>query len=139
MMRCHRTKGLKNMKSNFLQKQTSRRQMLRGSATLGGSAFLAHLFPAPLLHASAAGYAQQAPSPADLLASMRAKFNAAPIQTQKLADNVSMFDGPGGAVVVLSGPDGKFVVDTFVAPAWPKLKEALAGLGGELMGLSRNT
>jgi glyoxylase-like metal-dependent hydrolase (beta-lactamase superfamily II) len=32
-------------------------------------------------------------------------------------------------VVVLNGPDGKFVVDTFVAPAWPKLKEALDGLG----------
>jgi cyclase len=117
------------MKFNLLQKQTSRREMLRGSATLAGSAFLAHLFPATLLRASAAGYAQRAPSAADLLASMRAKFNAAPVQTQKLADNVTMFSGPGGSVVVLNGPDGKFVVDTFVAPAWPKLKEALDGLG----------
>jgi glyoxylase-like metal-dependent hydrolase (beta-lactamase superfamily II) len=32
-------------------------------------------------------------------------------------------------VVVLNGPDGKFVVDTFVAPAWPRLKKALDGLG----------
>jgi cyclase len=118
-----------NMKSNFLQKQTSRREMLRGSATLVGTAFLAHLFPAPLLRASAAGFAQQEPSPADLLASMRAKFNAVPMETQKLADNLTMFDGPGGAVVVLNGPDGKFVVDTFVAPAWPRLKEALDRLG----------
>ena len=31
-----RKKGLKNMKFNFLQKQTSRREMLRGSATLAG-------------------------------------------------------------------------------------------------------
>jgi glyoxylase-like metal-dependent hydrolase (beta-lactamase superfamily II) len=117
------------MKSSFLQKQTSRRDILRGSVTLAGSVFLAHLFPATLLHASAAAYAQQSPSPADLLASMRAKFNAVPIETQKLADNVTMFDGPGGAVVVLKGPDGKFVVDTFVAPAWPRLKKALDGLG----------
>src|SRR6202022_5141270 len=95
-------KGLKNMKLNFLQKQTSRREMLRDSATLAGSAFLAHLFPATLLRASAAGYAQQAPSPADLLASMRAKFNAVPMETQKLADNITMFDGPGGAGAVLS-------------------------------------
>jgi cyclase len=58
---------------------------------------------------------------------MRAKFNAAPIQTQKLANNVTMFSGPGG-VVILNGPDGKFVVDTFVAPAWPKLKKALDGI-----------
>ena len=117
------------MKFEFLQKQTSRRGMLRGSATLAGGAFLAHLFPAPLLRASAAGYPHPAPSPAELLASMRAKFNAVPMETQKLADNVTMFDGPGGAVTVLNGPDGKFVVDTFVAPAWPRLKGALDGLG----------
>ena len=93
------------MKFNFLQKQTSRREMLRGSATLAGSVFLAHLFPARLLRASAAGYRQPAPSPADLLASMRAKFNAVPMEMQKLADNVTLFDGPGGAVTVLNGPD----------------------------------
>jgi cyclase len=117
------------MKFNFLQKQTSRREMFRGSAMLAGSAFLAHLFPATLLRASTGGYTQQTPSPADLLADMRAKFNAVPMETQKLADNVTMFDGPGGAVTVLNGPDGKFVVDTFVAPAWSRLKEALDRLG----------
>ena len=117
------------MKFDFLQKQTSRRDILRGSVTLAGSAFLTHFFPATLLHASAASRAQESLSPADLLASMRAKFNAVPMETQKLADNVSMFDGPGGAVTVLNGPDGKFIVDTFVAPAWPKLKEAIDGLG----------
>ncbi len=114
------------MKCSFLQKQPSRREMLRDSGTLAGSAFLVHVFPATLPSVS---YAQQAPSPADLLASMRAKFNAVPMETQKLADNVTMLSGPGGAVVVLNGPDGKFVVDTFVAPAWPKLKQALEGLG----------
>ena len=117
------------MKFDFLQKQTSRRNILRGSVTLASGAFVAHLFPAALLRASAAGRAQQSPSPAELLASMRAKFNAVPMETQKLADNVTMFDGPGGAVAVLNGPDGKFVVDTFVAPAWPRLKEALDVLG----------
>src|SRR5260370_34896090 len=109
------------MKHNFLQKQTSRREMLRGSAALAGSAFL--------LRRSAVGYARQAPSPADLLASMRAKFNAAPLETQKLADDVTMLSGPGGSVVVLNGPDGKIVVDSFVAPAWPRLRKALDDLG----------
>jgi cyclase len=109
------------MKFTFLQKQTSRREMLRSSATLAGSAFL--------LRASAAGDARQTPSAADLLAYMRAWFNTFPMETQKLADDVTMFDGPGGAVVVLNGPDGKFMVDSFVAPAWPRLREALDGLG----------
>src|SRR6202795_2064493 len=116
------------MKFNFLQKQTSRREMLGYSLALGGSALLAQLLPVTLFRAPAAGHAQQAPSAADLLASMRARVNAAPIQTQKLADNVTMLSGPGGSVVVLNGPDGKFVVDTFVAPAWPKLKKALDGI-----------
>ena len=31
--------------------------------------------------------------------------------------------------MVLHGPDGKIVVDTFLLPAWPKFKETLAGLG----------
>jgi glyoxylase-like metal-dependent hydrolase (beta-lactamase superfamily II) len=116
------------MKFNFLQKQASRREMLRGSVTLAGSALLAHLLSSTALRASAVSNAHGAPSAADLLASMRAKFNAAPIQSQKLADNVTMLSGPGGSVVVLNGPDGKFVVDTFVAPAWPRLKEALDDL-----------
>ncbi|HWY76096.1 MAG TPA: MBL fold metallo-hydrolase, partial [Verrucomicrobiae bacterium] len=113
------------MKFNSLQEQISRREMLRDSVTL---ALLAQIIPATLLRAAAAGDARQAPSAAELLASMRAKFNAVPMETQKLADNVTMFDGPGGAVTVLNGPDGKFVVDTFVAPAWPRLREALDGL-----------
>jgi cyclase len=112
------------MKLTLLKKETSRRDILRGSVTLSGSAFLVHLFPAT----SAAAHAKE-PSAADLLAYMRTWFNTFPMETQKLADNVTMFDGPGGAVVVLNGPDGKFVVDSFVAPAWPRLKEALDGLG----------
>src|SRR6202046_3400686 len=109
------------MKSTFLQKQTSRREMLLTSATLAGGAFL--------LRASAAGDVRQTRSAADMLADMRAKFNAAPLETQRLAGDVTMFSGPGGSVVVLNGPDGKFVVDSFVAPAWPRLKKALDGLG----------
>jgi cyclase len=116
------------MKFILLQKQTSRREMLRGSVTLAGSALLAHLFSSTSLRASAMSNAQPAPSAADLLARMRAKLNAAPLQSQKLADNVTMLSGPGGSVVVLNGPDGKFIVDTFVAPAWPRLKKALDDL-----------
>jgi cyclase len=116
------------LKSSVLQRQTSRRDILRGSVTLAGGAFLAQLIPATLFRASAVARAQE-PSAADLLASMRAKFNSAPLEMQRLAEDVTMLSGPGGSVVVLNGPDGKFVVDTFVAPAWPRLRRALDGLG----------
>jgi cyclase len=117
------------MKSSFLQKQISRREMLRYSTTFAGSALLTTFFSAGLPGALAASNAQPAPSAADLLADMRARFNAAPLETQRLGEDVTMFSGPGGSVVVLNGPDGKFVVDTFVAPAWPRLKKALDDLG----------
>jgi glyoxylase-like metal-dependent hydrolase (beta-lactamase superfamily II) len=56
-------------------------------------------------------------------------MGSAPIQSQPLAENLTLLSGPGGNVVVLNGPDGKIVVDTFLMPAWPKLKETLDGLG----------
>ena len=60
---------------------------------------------------------------------MRAQMGATPIQVQPLAENLTLLSGPGGNVVALNGPDGKVVVDTFLLPAWPKLKETLDGLG----------
>src|SRR5260370_28164119 len=111
------------MKHSCLERQTSRRDMVRDSVTLAGSALLAHLFPATLLRASTKGCAQQAPSAADRLASMRAQVGAVPIQAQKLADHVTLLSRPGGNVVVLNRPDGRFRVDTFPSPALPKLQE----------------
>jgi len=51
------------------------------------------------------------------------------MESQKLADNLTLLSGPGGNVVILNGPDGKIIVDTFVSSVWPKLKENLDGLG----------
>src|SRR5258708_20081172 len=75
VVRCHRKKGLKKMKFNFLQRPTSRRGMLRDSAALAGSAFLAHIFPARLLRASPPAYPQQPPSPPALLPIIPPNFN----------------------------------------------------------------
>jgi glyoxylase-like metal-dependent hydrolase (beta-lactamase superfamily II) len=41
-----------------------------------------------------------------------------------------MLSGPGGNVVVMFGREGKVVVDSFVQPAWPRLKAALDALDG---------
>jgi cyclase len=115
------------MNSELIKKQTTRRDMLRGSAKLAGSAFLAQLFPASLLRAAIPAFSPQTPT--DRAAGFRAQMGATPIQSQKLAENLTLLSGPGGNVVVLTGPDGKFIVDNFVSPAWPKLKETLDGLG----------
>ncbi len=118
------------MTPKFFEKQSARREMLRNSAAFAGSALLAQLFPASLLNAGVPALRQQAATlPTDSLALMRAQMGNVPIQSQPLAENLTLLSGPGGNVVVLNGPDGKIVVDTFLLPAWPKLKENLDGLG----------
>jgi cyclase len=115
------------MDSSFLLKQTSRREMLRTSAAFAGGSLLAQLVPTHLLGAPSLAQAQQ--TPAGDPSGVRNQIGALPIQPQKLTDNLTLLSGPGGNVLVLNGPDGKLVVDTFLAPAWPKFKEALEGIG----------
>ena len=50
-----------------------------------------------------------------------------------------MLSGPGGNVVVLNGADGKVIVDTFVQPAWPKLKESLDAISNAPLKTVINT
>jgi len=125
------------MNSELIKKQTTRRDMLRGSAKLAGSAFLAQLFPGSLLRAAIPAFSPQ--TPAERATAFRAQMGALPIQSQKLAENLTLLSGPGGNVVVLTGPDGKFIVDNFVAPAWSNLKVALDGLGNAPLKYAINT
>src|SRR5437899_982749 len=128
------------MDPNSSLKLTTRREMLQQATTIAGGAFFAQLFPPSLLRASTARYTQQASAPpADPVAEFRAQMAANPIQAQSLADNLTLLSGPGGNVVVLNGADGKFVVDTFVSPAWSKLKEALDGVSNAPVKLVINT
>ena len=128
------------MDTNFLVKQTARREILRGAVGLAGGALLAHVFPGalaaavpgapdPALSWRAADLVAQEAAPADRLAAVRAQIGATPIQVSKLAENLTLLSGPGGNVLVLYGADGKVLVDTFLSPAWPKLKETLDGMG----------
>ncbi len=107
----------------------TRREMLRRTGGIAGGALVAGLLPGALLGRVPA-YAQQGgAAPADPLAATRAQMGATPLETVKLADNLTMLSGPGGNVVVLNGPDGKVVVDSFVQTAWTKLKQSLDGMG----------
>lgn len=124
----------------FLEKQSTRREMLRNSAGFAGSALLAQLFSTSVLSAGVPDFRQQAATaPTDPLAAMRAQMGSVPIQSQPLAENLTLLSGPGGNVVVLKGSDCKIVVDTFLLPAWPKLKETLDGLGNAPLKLVIDT
>jgi glyoxylase-like metal-dependent hydrolase (beta-lactamase superfamily II) len=108
----------------------SRREFLRGTAAVAGGFLFAGVLPETLARAAGLLCPPQSSAPqVDPLAAFRAQMGALPIQSQPLAADITMLSGPGGNVVVLNGPDGKVIVDTFVAPAWPKLKETLDGLG----------
>ena len=74
-------------------------------------------------------WAAQAAAAPDQLAAARAGMAAAPIETTKLTDSLTMLSGPGGNIAVLNGPDGKVVVDTFVQGAWDRLKQSLDAIG----------
>ena len=53
------------------------------------------------------------------------------ITTHKLRDNVSVLEGSGGNVAVLTGPDGKVLVDAGISASRPQMAKALAELGTE--------
>jgi len=101
----------------------TRRELLRGAAVAGGALLVpSWIYPAY-------GWPQQAAQSADPLEMARSQLGAAPIERVKLTDTLTMLSGPGGNVVVLTGADGKVVVDSFVLPAWPGLKKALDEMG----------
>jgi glyoxylase-like metal-dependent hydrolase (beta-lactamase superfamily II) len=58
----------------------------------------------------------------------RAAGAAAKITTQKLRGNVSALLGSGGNIAVLTGPDGKLLVDSGYATSQPQLTAALTTL-----------
>src|SRR5258706_5428605 len=105
----------------------TRREWLRTMAALGAGALLPHSLIKNRSFAASGLRRQPAPDP---LAAFRAQIGAVPIQARQLGDNLTLLSGPGGNVVGLHGSDGLVLVDTFVAPAWPKLQESLASLGG---------
>jgi glyoxylase-like metal-dependent hydrolase (beta-lactamase superfamily II) len=115
----------------------TRRELLRRSAVLGSAALASCAVPASIAEAFA--FARQQPGGADPLAAMRAQMAAAPIQTTRLTNMLTMLSGPGGNVLVWHGEEGKVVVDTFVQGAFPALKQRLDALGNAPVVAAVNT
>src|SRR3954465_12403007 len=55
-------------------------------------------------------------------------FSQVQIKTTKLAGNFYMLEGSGGAIGVLPGPDGVFMVDTQFAPLGDKIVAAIRAI-----------
>ena len=62
-----------------------------------------------------------------------------PITTYKLRNNVSVLEGSGGNIAVLTGPDGKVLVDAGIGVSRPRLSKALAELTNEPVAHLINT
>ncbi|MFK4502044.1 glyoxylase-like metal-dependent hydrolase (beta-lactamase superfamily II) [Bradyrhizobium japonicum] len=62
-----------------------------------------------------------------------------PITTYKLRDNISVLEGSGGNIAVLTGPDGKLLVDAGIGVSRPQLSKALTELGSEPIAHLINT
>jgi glyoxylase-like metal-dependent hydrolase (beta-lactamase superfamily II) len=54
-----------------------------------------------------------------------------PIVTHKLRNNISVLEGSGGNIAVLTGPDGKVLIDAGIRVSRPQLTKALADLGAD--------
>src|SRR4051812_49380279 len=54
-----------------------------------------------------------------------------PIVTHKLRNNITVLEGSGGNIAVLTGPDGKVLIDAGIRVSRPQLTKALADLGAD--------
>ena len=61
------------------------------------------------------------------------------IATHKLRNNISVLEGSGGNIAVLTGPDGKVLIDGGIGAPRPQLNKALADLGTDPISHLVNT
>jgi glyoxylase-like metal-dependent hydrolase (beta-lactamase superfamily II) len=61
------------------------------------------------------------------------------IATHKLQNNISVLEGSGGNIAVLTGPDGKVLIDGGIGASRPQLTKALADLGTDPISHLVNT
>jgi glyoxylase-like metal-dependent hydrolase (beta-lactamase superfamily II) len=62
-----------------------------------------------------------------------------PIVTHRLRNNISVLEGSGGNIAVLTGPDGKVLIDAGIGVSRPQITKALADLGADPVTFLINT
>jgi cyclase len=116
------------MDAEYTLRRATRREMLQATGALVGGWTLSQVLPKALAGATPRFAQQGGAAAADALAAARARFGKVPIESTKLAENLTLLRGPGGNVVVLNGADGKLLVDTFTQLAWDRFKKTLDDL-----------
>jgi cyclase len=151
------------MTDTLHQRVSSRRQLLKAGGWMAGAGMLAGLLPKDAVaaafgspaHGEFAGARAATPSqsstqssaqgqsaaaaPVDRVAQMRTQAGTTPLKSMKLRDNIFMLYGPGGNMVVLTGADGKVLVDSSYSTVVPKIREALDAMGGPPLKVLINT
>jgi len=79
--------------------------------------------------ASGPVWAQAAPNPNSPVVKINAAAATAKIETTPLRGPLSMLSGSGGNITVLTGKQGKLMVDAGIAVSRPRIEEALTALG----------
>ena len=92
-----------------------------------------------LLAATSPSVAHEFLSFDELMAAFNTDFETTEVQSHELADGIYFLRGAGGNVVVSIGEQGVLMVDSQYAPMVPKLKAAIAELGGDGIDFTINT
>ncbi len=70
---------------------------------------------------------------------MRGDAATAKLTVQRVRDNLHVILGAGGNIIVLTGPDGKLLVEAGLGPARPALTAALSGISSDPINHLINT
>jgi glyoxylase-like metal-dependent hydrolase (beta-lactamase superfamily II) len=66
-----------------------------------------------------------------IVAMIRGEAAKAPINVHTLRGSVAVLEGSGGNIAVLTGPEGKLLVDAGITASRPRIMEALGALGSQ--------
>ena len=66
-----------------------------------------------------------------LVSLIKDSASISPITTHRLRNNVSALEGSGGNIAVLTGPDGKVLIDAGISVSRPQMSKALDALGAD--------
>jgi cyclase len=97
------------------QNASTRREFLKSSSFFLGAAAVSAALPRSIF----------AQDDAQRLDQFRKQLSSGPINVTKVSGNVSMLSGSGGNIGILTGPEGKLIVDSGISNSTPAILQAL--------------